>query len=365
MSTLTYKCPSCGAPLLYDGKKQELSCGSCGNSFEAEAVRQAAEIEAGDSSFEQGDWSMPDSAYSSEEVARTRVFSCSSCGSELITDETTVATNCAFCGSPSMIPSQFTEETRPRTIIPFRITKEEATRRFHDYFKGKKLIPNLFLKGRNQLDEVRQLYVPYWLFGCKADARMSYNATRTTSVRQGKYQVTTTRHFLVHRAGTLNFENLPVDANSRVADEITESIEPFDPAQGIPFSPETLSGAMANRADVDADQCRERANQRVRHSTEQAFRDTVTGYDTVVPRSASVGILEGTTEPALLPVWIMTTKKGGQTYTFAVNGQTGELTCDIPYSKSKYMKWLFGLTALVAAGGFLVAVVLAAMGVIS
>ncbi len=364
MSTLTYKCPSCGAPLTYDGAEQELHCASCGNRFEAETVRQVAEIESGDAPGEQADWDMPEASFTREEAARTRAFSCSSCGSELITDETTVATNCAFCGSPSIIPSQFTDETRPGSVIPFKIRKDEATKLFHDYFKGKKLIPNLFLRGRNQIDEIRQLYVPYWLFSCRADARMSFNGTQVSSSRSGKYLVTRTRHFLIHRAGTLDFSALPVDANSKLSNDITESIEPYDPGGAIPFSPETLSGAMANRADVDAAQCRQRANERVRSTTEQAFRDTVRGYASVTPRSASVRIGEGAAEPVLFPVWIITTKKENRTYTFAINGQTGELTCDIPYSKAKYHKWLWGLTALIAGGGFLVTAALAALGVI-
>ena len=44
MSVLTYKCPSCGAPLTYDGSKQELTCGSCGNSFTPDVVREVAEM---------------------------------------------------------------------------------------------------------------------------------------------------------------------------------------------------------------------------------------------------------------------------------------------------------------------------------
>lgn len=363
MSVLTYKCPSCGAPLTFDGGRQELTCGSCGNTFTPEVVREVAEIESQDAGFERMEWQVEDGSFSEQEASHTKAYSCSSCGSQLMTDETTVATNCAFCGSPAILEVQFTDETRPQTIVPFLISKEQATRMFRDYFKGKRLLPNPFLKN-NQIDEIRQLYVPYWMFACEADARLTYNATQVSSYRSGNYMITKTRHFLIRRAGTLSFSDLPVDASSRLNNEITESIEPYSLQQGIPFSPETLAGTLANRADMTPEQCVERANKRVQNTTEDVFRSTVQGYTTVVPRSTSIRVRNGSSIPALLPIWLITTVKGGKTYTFAINGQTGELTTDIPYSKAKFHKWLWGLTALIGGGSFVLIYVLARLGVI-
>ena len=123
MSTLTYKCPSCGAPLEFDGYSQEMACDNCGNQFPTETVKQVDAIEKQTaSSPDNRERTVDAKPYSPEEAARTQAFSCSSCGAELITDETTVATNCAFCGSPSIIPMQFGEETRPTRIIQYLIS---------------------------------------------------------------------------------------------------------------------------------------------------------------------------------------------------------------------------------------------------
>lgn len=364
MATVTYKCPSCGSPLIYDGHVQELACQSCGNTFEVETVQQINSIEQQNAqSPETTNWQVDDKPYTQEEVSRTRSFSCSSCGAELITDETTVATNCAFCGSPSIIPTQFSEETRPSLIIPFTISKEQATAKFHNYFKGKKLIPNLF-KRNNTIDEIRQLYVPYWLFSCQADAQITYNATKVHSFRQGQYRVTQTRHYVVHRAGTLNFRDLPVDASSKIDNAITESVEPYNLDGAVDFVPQTLSGAQANRADVSIEESKRRADQRIQTSTENALRQTVVGYTSVIPRFINVRIPDGKSVPALYPLWHITTKKENKTYTFAINGQTGELTCDIPFSMPKLLTWFLGLSGGITAAGFLVLFVLALMGVL-
>ncbi len=364
MSTITYKCPSCAAPLTYDGSSQKMTCGSCGNEFDVDTVRQVAQIEQEDQQHESMRWQTQEETFSSDEAARTRQFSCSSCGAELFTDETTVATNCAFCGSPSIIPAQFTLDTRPSEIIPFLIKKDQAEKMFHDYFKDKKLIPNLFLKSRNVIDEIRMLYVPYWRFNCDADAKMTYKGTRVSMHTSGNYRITTTQHYLIRREGTLGFRDLPVDASTRLENKITESIEPFNTAQSIDFSPETLSGAQANRADVDKETCLERANVRVRSSTVDAFRQTVRGFASVIPQSSSIRFINASAMPVLYPIWHITTKKEGKTYTFAINGQTGELTCDIPWSKSKFFGRMFGTGLGLAALGLAAAYLLFSMGVI-
>ena len=364
MSTLSYKCPSCGAPLDYDGRQQEMTCGSCGNTFDPETIRAVNEIRREDEGFEDMRWEMGSEDTQETQIENTKSYSCSSCGAQLITEETTVATACAFCGSPSVIPAQFSPGTKPEKILPFLILKDQAEKMFHDYFKGRKLIPNLFLMGKNRIDEIRKLYAPFWLFGCDADARMTYKAATVNSMRSGQYMVRTTRHFLIRRAGTLGFVNLPVDASERLDNKITESIEPFHNDKAVDFIPQTLSGAQANRADLDTTSCQDRANERVKTSTEQAFRQTVSGYSTVMPESSSIRITNGTAKPVLYPIWLITTKKEGKTYTFAINGQTGALTCDIPWSKAKFIGRWFGLGGLVAAAGFLVVFALSAAGVI-
>lgn len=365
MSTLTYKCPSCAAPLIYQGDQQMLTCGSCGNSFTGEAVRQVNEIEREDQASHGSDWQMRERSFSGEEASRTQTFQCSSCGAQLLTDETTVATNCAFCGSPSILPAQFTPGTRPEHIIPFLVKKEQAENAFHNYFKGRKLLPNLFLQGKNRIEEIRQLYVPFWLFSCRADGRMTFQGTRVSSARQGQYMVTTTRHFHIRRAGTLDFKNLPVDASALVDNDITETLEPYRMEQAIPFSPETLSGAMADRAGISPDESKKRANQRIDYATEAALRATVSGYNSVSTRSKQINIDAGVSTPVLFPIWIITTKKQDILYTFAINGQTGELTCDIPWSKSKFFGWMAGIGLGVAALAYVALALAIRSGVIA
>ena len=96
----------------------------------------------------------------------------------------------------------------------------------------------------------------------------------------------------------------------------------------------------------------ERANERVKSSTENMFRQTVTGYSSVVTESTNIRLSNGKAKYALYPVWLLNTTWNGQKYTFAMNGQTGKFVGDLPLDKGTYTKWLFGLTGLIGAAVF-------------
>lgn len=365
MQTITFKCPCCGAPLQYDGESRQLTCASCGNEFEADSLSAMREFDDADEQFGEMDWRVDAKSYA--DMPHSHTYTCQSCGAELVTDENTTATQCAYCGSPIILTSNLKGGTRPEAILPFRVTEEEARKMFQDYFHGRRLIPNVFLNTQNRIAEIRRLYVPYWLFSGKADANLTYDATRTFVTRTSDYETIRTQHFLVRRTGSLAFEGIPVDGSERLDNRITESIEPYDFAESIDFEPATLAGSLADRADVSAENCRDRANERLRESTRSAFRDTVIGFDTVVERSCHIRVADGQAIPVLLPVWLIRTEKmvkgEKKTYTFAINGQTGKLTCDIPCSISKAAQWFFGLTAAIGAGGYVLTLILAALGV--
>lgn len=370
MRTASYNCPCCGGPLTFDGASGTLRCAACGNVFELEALEMLNSSESGEEiafaraakSFQQ-----------SEEGVQAYI--CENCGAKLMTENTTTAIECPYCGSPAILPDRIAGGVKPEKIIPFTITQEQARKQFEDYFKGKRLLPNVFLNSRNRIAEMRRLYVPYWLFNCDARADMVYDAEKEITQQQGEWEITRTKHYLVRRRGRMRFENIPVDGSVKLDNKITESLEPYDLRAAIPYHNAVLAGAMADHADADCAQCEKRAVERVAHSVEDIMRDTVKGYDTVHVRTRRLDTQDGQGVPALLPVWLMTTVKEGKTYTFAVNGQTGKLTCDVPADKKKSLLWglgvfagVMGLAALILAlakalggGSLLICAVVAAI----
>jgi len=344
MSTFAYNCPCCGAPLAYDAENKNLKCASCGNSYELEAMEAMNPAEtSGGVQFD-----LPQETFDASEAAQMQAYICKGCGAELLTDDTTTATECPYCGSPTILPDRIDGSVKPEMVIPFTVTKEQAQKQFEEYFHGKILLPNIFKNSRNRITEMRKLYVPYWLFDCDAQGNIVYDAEKKSTSRQGDYEIENIEHYIVRRAGSMSFENIPVDGSEKLDNKITESLEPYDLSAAVPFQPAVLAGAMADHADVDAAACEGRAVERVENSMASELRNTVKGYSIVRERSKNIFAEGGKVTPVLMPVWLITTEKEGKTYTFAINGQTGKLTCDVPSNKGM----AFGIGAGVFAGVF-------------
>ena len=151
---------------------------------------------------------------------------------------------------------------------------------------------------------------------------------------------------MVHRGGSIGFENVPVDGSTKMADDLMESIEPFNISGAVDFQTAYLAGYLADKYDVSEKESINRAHDRMKKSAEEVLADTVKGYASVVPENTNVNISGGKAQYALYPVWILNTTWKDKKYIFAMNGQTGKMTGDLPIDRGIYLKWLAGLTAV-------------------
>ncbi len=364
-----YQCPACTGPLHYSAKSGKLACDYCGSSFdvaeiealyarkEAEAAAakqaadakaeaaQAAKAEAAEAAAASGGWDTSDLSRDwGAEADGLRVYSCPSCGAELICDQSTAATACPYCGNPAIVPGQFSGALRPDYILPFRLSKDDAVQALRAHYKGKPFLPRSFTSA-NHIEQIQGVYVPFWLFDGGAEGAASCRASNTNVYETGDYEITETRHYHVVRAGSLAFEKIPVDASSKMPDDHMDSIEPFDYAQLRPFSTTYLPGYLADKYDVTIDDSRDRADTRCRETLAQALRDTVTGYGACVTEREDIALRRGKVHYALLPVWMLSTKWHGQDFLFAMNGQTGKLVGDLPTDRGRF----WGMFAAIAA----------------
>ena len=364
-----YQCPACTGPLHFVGASGKLECDYCGSTYdvaeiealyarkEAEAAAakqaadakaeaaQAAKAEAAEAAAASGGWDTSDLSRDwGAEADGLRVYSCPSCGAELICDQSTAATACPYCGNPAIVPGQFSGALRPDSILPFRLSKDDAVQALRAHYKGKPFLPRSFTSA-NHIEQIQGVYVPFWLFDGGAEGAASYRASNTNVYETGDYEITETRHYHVVRAGSLAFEKIPVDASSKMPDDHMDSIEPFDYAQLRPFSTAYLPGYLADKYDVTIDDSRDRADTRCSETLAQALRDTVTGYGACVTEREDIALRRGKVHYALLPVWMLSTKWRGQDFLFAMNGQTGKLVGDLPTDRGRF----WGMFAAIAA----------------
>lgn len=347
---LEYKCPACGGKIEFNSTLQKLKCPYCDTEYEAEALRAYDEA-LGQQGQDEMEWETPKRCWQEGEADALHSYVCSSCGGEIVCEKTTAATSCPFCGNPVVMTERLSGMLKPDYVIPFKLNKQAAKAGLARHLQGKRLLPKVF-KDQNHIDEIKGVYVPFWLFDADADADIRYKATRVRTWGDSNYIYTETSFYSVLRGGSIGFDRVPVDGSSKMADDLMESIEPYNFADAVDFQTAYLSGYLADKYDVTAEQSIERANARVKQSTEQAFAATVQGYATVMPESSSVRLANGKAKYALYPVWLLNTTWEGQRYTFAMNGQTGKFVGDLPLDKGAYRKWLFGLTGIFSAAIF-------------
>ncbi len=375
-----YQCPTCTGSLQYDTQSGKLRCDYCQSAYETSEIEQfyakkekeateAFEAQAPlptqatphENSSETAEKVLHDNVWDTSKLQsnwgddekKMRSYSCPSCGAEIICDETTAATSCLYCGNPTVVPGQFSGTIRPDFIIPFKLNKEAAKLALKQHCKGKFLLPKVFLKEAH-IDEIKGAYVPLWLFDGNVYANVHYNATRSSVRDSGQYRITTTHHFKVHRAGTITFQDIPVDASSKMPDIYMESIEPYDYKELKPFSTAYMPGFLADKYDVAVEQCVGRADERAIQSALDVMRRSVSGYTSCIESEKQTNLHRGDVQYAMVPVWMLSTRWRGKVFLFAMNGQTGKLIGDLPCNWAKFWAFVLGLTTAFTALGSII-----------
>ena len=332
---LVYKCPSCGEDMVFDSEKQMLHCHSCGHSVVPEQA--AAEIKT--------------------EKVDVTLHKCPNCGAELVTEPETAATFCTFCGAPEIIPEKVSGEFAPSMVIPFKLDKNDAIQAFKKWCKNGRITPRGYL-SQERIDKITGIYVPFFLYDCKANTTIKADCTRVRTWRSGNTEYTVTSHFAVYRDVDTEYLKVPADASEKMDDQLMDKLEPFHYGELRPFAMPYLSGFMAEKYSVSEDTLLQRALQRINGFAQEYVRSTIQGYSSVNVLSHAFQCREKRSSYVLLPVWIMNYDYMGKKYTFAMNGQTGKVVGKPPISIGKVLAWFFGIMAAVFTivfliGGFL------------
>ena len=347
--TKTFKCPSCGAPLAYEGEKEKLLCAHCGAEIEPDAFLDDEDFdESAPRSWDKygegkADWSDSD----------VTLYTCPSCGGEIVCESNTASTVCPYCDNPALIEGRLSGAFRPDVILPFTVDEKEAKAAFAKFCKRKWLLPRFFRK-ENKTESLKGIYIPFWLYDCDTNSRFTYSAIRKTSWRSGDYRYTRTSYYKLIRRGLLGFDSIPVDASVAADNTLLESIEPFRFEDGVPYTDAHLAGYAAQRYDDSAESCGVRARERVAGSVDAALRKTVFGYLSVRKTSEDIMFTRNEVRYALLPLWFMNTRYKGKSYTFVINGQTGKMGGSLPVSWGKFFGFLTAITAAVSALAMLI-----------
>lgn len=331
MAVVSYKCPQCGARLVYDGSSQDLHCEYCDGNFDVESVKADPTLFI----EEKEDEPVLDSVYQNNTSGdKFTLNTCNSCGGEVIGDSNTVATCCPFCGNTAILSKMLEGEFSPDTVVPFKVSKERAKEKYKEYFDKRLLLPGDFLNN-SKIESITGVYVPFWLYDYDVEVDCQYEGKKIKSWTQGDVRYEETSHYDVSRKGTIDFRNVMTDGSKKMDDKLMEAIEPYDMKDAVKFDMAYLSGFLADKYDESAEECQPRADKEVEKGVDNYVRQSIAGYDKVMEKRADATVMDMKSRYAMLPVWLVSTQYKEKIYTFAMNGQTEKFVGDMPVSKAK------------------------------
>lgn len=368
MAVISLKCPNCDGELVFEPSTQQYECPYCGSDFTQEQVdamqpQEQPSRESGTADFAgTQDWDADKSGREStagEETAGSTlheeavVYTCPSCGAEIVTDETTAATFCYYCHNPVVLSGRLSGEYLPEWIIPFSIDRKKAESMFLEQMKKKKFVPRHFFEPK-QIEKLSGVYFPYWMVDWKGHGKMTAKATKVRVWRRGDTEFTETRFYDIYREGNLEFPEISRNALKKANRMLVEGVQPYQQKDAKEFSIGYLSGFQAEKRDMERQEFQEEIRRDVRSYAQNMLRGSIQGYTTVTPTDTDIHTRKEDWDYVLVPVWVLTYRgKNGKIYYYAINGQTGKVCGELPVDYRKVSL----VSAAVSAAVFLLGLV--------
>jgi DNA-directed RNA polymerase subunit RPC12/RpoP len=364
MSTVIhYKCPNCGADMIFDSSLGKLLCHSCGRTDDIEKMTgennapsggtysyemDEEDERAASGSFEQDYKDSSDTDEPSDHASfqgdEATEYRCQNCGAVLITDPHTTATTCSFCGAGVVLGDRLSGTLAPAKVIPFSISREQAQVAFKKWCKKGLLTPRDFMNA-DRIKNITGIYVPFWLYDINGRGEAEAYCTRVRTYTRGDWIYTETKYYYVYRKVDLNYLRIPCDASQKMDDGMMDKLEPYQYTNLKDFAMPYLSGYIAEKYDFDDTQMLPRIKSRVSEYVNSYLESTINGYTTVSFNRKDINLRKKRADYTLLPVWMVCYDYKKAEHNFAMNGQTGKIVGKPPVSGKKIVAWFTGVSA--------------------
>lgn len=356
----TFPCSQCGADLRFAPGQVQLTCDHCGHvqdipQASAEALQGVVQVLDYHQAVSE---TLP-----AAQMEETKVVSCTSCGAQVEFEPAVHSAECPFCASPVVTDTGVHRHIKPQAVLPFLKNEKDAREALKRWLKSLWFAPNKLVRLAQEDGRFNPLYVPYWAFN--AFTRSTYIGERGThyyvtesymATVNGKSEMRTRQVRRVRwtpAAGVVSrrFQDLLVMASNSLPRPYVRALEPWNLGDLQPYSHDYLAGIRAEGYTVGLQEGHGIALERmVEVIREDARRDI--GGDEQRVHSVNPTLSEETFRHVLLPLWTAAYLYGGKSYRFVVNGQTGKVRGERPWSKWKIaLAILFGAAVV---GGLII-----------
>ncbi|WP_095590412.1 TFIIB-type zinc finger domain-containing protein [Actibacterium ureilyticum] len=348
-----FPCDNCGADFRFDPETGDLACDHCGNRQPIEGSGHFT------SAIRELDLRTAlQAALPEAEIEETRVLSCPNCGAQVEFDADTHAAECPFCATPVVTDTGTHRHIKPKALLPFALDEGTARQAMSDWLGRLWFAPNGLQQYARKGRRMQGIYVPYWTFD--ADTRSVYHGERgtvyyqtRTVTRNGKRQQVRVQKIRWTRASgrvARFFDDVLVLASRSLPKRFTDALEPWDLAALEPYRPEYLAGFRAEGYTVELEDGFGEARHHMDRMIERDVKFDI-GGDRQRIHSLDTSLSDVTFKHILLPVWLAAYKYRGKSYRFVVNGRTGRVQGERPYSAWKIAAAvILGLIVAAAVG---------------
>ncbi|UWQ92467.1 TFIIB-type zinc finger domain-containing protein [Aliisedimentitalea scapharcae] len=344
--THRFPCDQCGADYRFEPGKGQLTCDHCGHSEQiAGGPWRGAPLRELD--FEEAlARRLPD-----VEIEETRVSSCPNCAAQVEFDPRTHAAECPFCATPVVTDTGPNRHIKPKGVLPFAYSEREARKAMTDWLGRLWFAPGGLKEYARKGRKMQGIYVPYWTFDAQTQSRYSgqrgtvYYVTETVVVdgKQQQRQVAKVRWTPVSGRVGRFFDDVLVLASRSLPKRYTDALEPWDLSALEPYQPQFLAGFRAEAYGVELKDGMGEARIKMDRVIERDVRFDI-GGDRQQISMIDTDLSEVTFKHILLPVWLAAYKYRGKTYRFVVNGQSGQVQGERPWSG-----WKIAMAVVVGA----------------
>ncbi|OJY33330.1 MAG: primosomal protein N' (replication factor Y) - superfamily II helicase [Rhodobacterales bacterium 65-51] len=349
-----FPCESCGADLRFAPGQTQLRCDHCGH---VQSIPEAAPEGRTRALGEHDLTAALRDALPPGAMEEVRTTPCPSCGALVEFRGAEHATECPFCATPVVIGTGTNRQIKPQALIPFQLDERTARSAMGKWLGSLWFAPNGLVEYARKGRALNGLYVPYWTFD--AETRSAYTGqrgeyyyeTRTVTVdgKSRQERVQKTRWY--HASGRVRrfFDDVLVLASSSLPRRYTDALAPWDLGRLEPYREDYLAGFTAEGYTVGLEEGWARAREEMAQVIAQDVRRDIGGDEQRIT-SVDTDYSAETFKHVLLPIWMAAYKYNGKSYRFVVNGQTGKVQGERPYSAWKIAFAI--LLALIVAGVF-------------
>ena len=336
-----FPCDACGSDLRYAPGSDRLTCDHCGNEQEIDGAQAWGQVHELD--FRAAvEARLPES-----EIEETRVLSCSNCGAQVEFAEEIHAKECPFCATPVVTGTGTHRHIKPKGVLPFALDERAAKEAMTDWLGSLWLAPNGLQAYARKGRSLQGIYVPYWTFDARTQTR--YIGERGTVHRSGsgKNKRVTVRWRRVSGRVARAFDDVLILASRSLPKRFTDALEPWDLSALETYRPEFLAGFRAEGYQVELLDGYSEARAQMDQVIRRDVRFDI-GGDRQRIHDLQTDVSDVTFKHVLLPVWMAAYKFRGKSYRFVVNGRTGRVRGERPWSPWKIA--FVVLLGLIAAG---------------